>query len=69
MGLKTQTFSWWVFKTHLLRRGRPAKSPGSYFLTIWYRYGESERASTIMVPSDAPHEQIERVLQGYRRAV
>jgi len=45
------------------------ESPGSYFLTLWYGYGESERASTIMTPSDVPREQIERVLQGYRRVV
>jgi len=45
------------------------ESPGCYFLTLWHGYGESERASTIMTPSDVPREQIERVLQGYRRVV
>jgi len=45
------------------------ESPGCYFLTLWHGYGESERASTIMTPSDVPREQIERVLQGYPRVV
>ena len=45
-----------------------SESAGSYFLTIWYGDGESEQAKTIMTPSDLPREQIEGVLQGYRRA-
>ena len=46
-----------------------SESPGSYFLTIWHGDSESEQANTILAPSDVPHEQIERALQGYRRAV
>ena len=46
-----------------------SESTGSNFLTIWHGDSESEQANTIMVPSHVPHEQIERVLQGYRRAV